>query len=42
MLAIDDSKYIEEECKKYGFIYFDLALDYDTELDRVYKYLVAK
>lgn len=39
---IGDSKYIEEGCKKYGFKYFDLAIDYEKEHEFAYKYLVEE
>lgn len=37
---INDSKYIELACRKYGFKYFDLAFGYDKEHELAYKYLV--
>lgn len=36
---IDTSKYIEEECKKYGFKYFDLSIDYEKQHELAYQYL---
>ncbi len=37
---IDTSKLIEEGCKKYGYKYFDLAIDYDKEHELAYQYLM--
>lgn len=37
---IDTSNFIEEECKNYGFKYFDLSIDYDKEHELAYKYFV--
>lgn len=37
---IDTSKYMEEGCKKYGFRYFDLSIDYDQEHELAYRYLL--
>lgn len=39
---MDDSKYIEEECKKYGLKYFDLSEDYNKQHELAYNYLVAE
>lgn len=39
---MDDSKYIEEECDKYGSRYFDLSNDYDKQHELAYSYLVEE
>lgn len=36
------SKFIENECKKYGFKYFDLFIDYDKEHELAYQYLLEE
>lgn len=38
---IDTSKFIEEECKKYGFKYFDLSIDYEKQHQLAYEYLMS-
>lgn len=39
---MSDSKYIEQECKKYGFQYFDLSIDYEKQHKFAYQYLVGE
>ncbi len=36
---IADSKYIEDECSKYGLKYFDLSVDYEKVHEEAYQYL---
>lgn len=39
---INTSKFIEYECKKYRFKYFDLSIDYDKKHELAYKYLMGE
>lgn len=39
---VSDSKYIEAECKKYGFKYFDLSISYEKQHELAYQYLVGE
>ena len=38
-MAIEFSKYLEEECKKYNIAYFDNSLDFMKTTDDAFKYL---